>query len=278
MNALLEDVQQNITFALAEDLGEADLTADLIAPDAQAKAHVICRDEAVICGRPWFDAVFAHIEPTTTIHWFITEGDGVKADTRLCTLSGPARALLSGERAALNFLQTLSATATLTRRYAQAIAHTPTKVLDTRKTLPGLRRAQKYAVACGGGKNHRIGLFDAVLIKENHIMSAGSITQAVRSARRLHPQVTIEVETENLEEFREALAAQADIIMLDNYSLQDMRTAVELNQQTIKLEASGGVNLNSIAAIAETGVDYISVGALTKDIQAVDLSMRFEPS
>ncbi len=273
-----EALRERVKCALNEDIGTGDLTADLIPPDTRARAHVLCRERATICGRPWFDEVFHQLNADIHIEWHCEEGDAVDADTRVCSLDGPARELLTGERTALNFLQTLSATATLTRRYAQMIAHTGARVLDTRKTLPGLRLAQKYAVLCGGGKNHRLGLYDAILIKENHIMAAGSITRAVTSARAQHTDTRIEVETENLGEFDEALAAGADIIMLDNYSLDDMREAVRRNAGRTKLEASGGVGPDTLVAIAETGVDYISVGALTKDIKAVDLSMRFEPA
>lgn len=276
---LPENISETVKLALNEDIGLGDVTADLIAADAQSNANVICRDDAVLAGQNWFNEVFHQIDKAIAITWEYQDGDQVPAGSKLCSLSGNARALLSGERAALNFLQTLSATATTTSRYVKAVEGTNARILDTRKTLPNLRMAQKYAVRCGEGKNHRMGLYDMVLIKENHIMAAGSITKAIEQARRLHSQLKVEVETENLEEFDQARKAQADIIMLDNYSLDDMRTAVRLNRDSaIKLEASGGVNLDTVTAIAETGVDYISVGEITKDIKAIDLSMRFDVS
>ncbi len=270
------DLQATVALALAEDVGAGDLTAALIPIDARAEATVISREPAVLCGTAWFDEVFRQLEPGIHIHWQAGDGDRVARDQLLCTLRGPARALLTGERTALNFLQVLSGAATLARRYADAVAGARTAVLDTRKTLPGLRRAQKYAVRCGGCRNHRIGLFDAILIKENHIMAAGSITQAVLTARRLHPGVTLEVEVENLAELEEALRVNPDIIMLDNFDRDTMRRAVETVAGRVKLEASGNVSLDTIRAIAETGVDYISVGSLTKDVRAIDLSMRFK--
>ena len=231
-------------------------------------------------GVAWFNEVFHQIDESVEIKWNFKDGEHVKANEILCTLSGNSRSILSGERAALNFTQTLSATATQTNRYVKLISHTKTKVLDTRKTIPNMRDAQKYAVLCGGGKNHRIGLYDMILIKENHIMAAGSITNAVSQAKELHPTIRVEVETENLEEFREASKAGADVIMLDDFDLETMRIAVEENNARnsgkIDLEASGGVNLDTILPIAETGVDFISVGQITKDVYAVDLSMRFD--
>ena len=253
-----------------------DLTAALIPEDAQAEATVISRESAVLCGVAWFDAVFRQLDPRIHVEWRAADGDRIEPDQRLCTLRGPARAMLTGERTALNFLQALSGTATLARRYADAVAGTGATILDTRKTLPGLRLAQKYAVRCGGCQNHRIGLFDAVLIKENHIMAAGSITNAIATARRLHPGVTVEVEVENLAELEEALAARPDIVMLDNFDLATMAEAVRITAKRVKLEASGNVNFDTVRAIAETGVDYISIGGLTKDVRAVDLSMRFK--
>ncbi len=278
MNTILlpPDLQATVALALVEDIGAGDLTAALIPSESRAEATVISREPAVLCGTAWFDEVFRQLEPHIQIHWQARDGDRVVRDQLLCTLQGPARALLTGERTALNFLQALSGTATLARRYADAVAGTRTAVLDTRKTLPGLRRAQKYAVRCGGCRNHRIGLFDAILIKENHIMAAGSITQAVLSARRLYPGVTLEVEVENLAELEEALRVDPDIIMLDNFDLDTMRRAVATVAGRIKLEASGNVDLDTIRAIAETGVDYVSVGSLTKDVRAIDLSMRFK--
>lgn len=276
MITLPPDLHLVVKRALDEDIGAGDLTAALIPAQTQARAQVLCREQAVICGQAYFEEVFRQLDEGVRVDWTIAEGATVPPDTVLCRLTGPARSILTGERSALNFLQTLSATATKTQRFVQAVAGTGARILDTRKTLPGLRLAQKYAVACGGGQNHRLGLYDAILIKENHIMAAGSITAAVAAARRLHPGVSVEVETENLAELDEALAAGADIVMLDDYSLEDMREAVRRNAGRAKLEVSGGVNLQTVRAIAETGVDYVSVGGLTKDVQAVDLSMRFE--
>jgi len=264
-----------VALYLAEDIGSGDITAKIIPANTRAQATVLTREPMVLCGRAWFEAVFQQLSPEVVIEWLRNEGDAVPADTLLCRLNGPARALLTGERTALNLLQTLSATATITRRYADAVAGTGCKVLDTRKTLPGLRVAQKYAVKCGGCFNHRIGLFDAVLIKENHIVAAGSISEAVRLARS-YGDVPVEVEVENLEEFAQALAALPNRIMLDNFSQADMSIAVERNRGTVELEASGNITLENIRSVAETGVDYISIGALTKNLAAVDLSMRIE--
>jgi nicotinate-nucleotide pyrophosphorylase (carboxylating) len=267
-----------VTRALEEDVGSGDLTASLIPADRMARATVICREPAVLCGRDWFDAVFRKIDPRVAVHWLAEEGARIEPNQTLCELKGPARAILTGERTALNFLQTLSATATAARRYVDAIAGTGTRILDTRKTLPGLRLAQKYAVRVGGGTNHRIGLFDGVLVKENHIAAAGSIAAAVQRAREVAGSALVEVEVENLDELRQALATDVDRIMLDNFTLDDMREAVALTRNSgnrIELEASGNVTLQTIRDIAATGVDYISVGALTKHVQAVDLSMRF---
>jgi nicotinate-nucleotide pyrophosphorylase (carboxylating) len=272
----LPDPNPTVALALAEDVGGGDLTAALIPEDARAEATVISRERAVLCGAAWFDAVFRQLDPRIHIEWGAADGDRVEPNQWLCTLRGPARAMLTGERTALNFLQALSGTATLARRYADLVAGTGATILDTRKTLPGLRLAQKYAVRCGGCQNHRIGLFDAVLIKENHIMAAGSIRNAIATARRLHPGVTVEVEVENLAELEEALAARPDIVMLDNFDLAAMTEAVRLTAKRVKLEASGNVNFDTVRAIAETGVDYISIGGLTKDVRAVDLSMRFK--
>lgn len=265
-----------VALALAEDVGGGDLTAALIPANAQAEATVISRESAVLCGIAWFDAVFRQLDPYISIAWQAADGARVEPNQQLCTLRGPARTLLTGERTALNFLQLLSGTATLARRYADLVAGTNAVILDTRKTLPGLRLAQKYAVRCGGCQNHRIGLFDAVLIKENHIMAAGSISNAIAAARRLHPGITVEVEVENLAELDEALAARPDIVMLDNFDRATMAEAVRITARQVKLEASGNVNFDTVRAIAETGVDYISIGGLTKDVRAVDLSMRFK--
>lgn len=270
-----DTLQEDVRRALAEDVGDGDLTAALIPADRIGEATVISREPAVICGRAWFDAVYRQLDPAVTIQWHVNDGDTVEPDTLLCELSGPARSLVTGERTALNFLQLLSGTATTAHDYAAAVKGTGTQILDTRKTIPGLRQAQKYAVACGGCTNHRHGLFDAILIKENHIMAAGGITAAVQESRRLAPQVTVEVEVETLDELREALDAGADIILLDNFSLADLRRAREITGNRARLEASGNVDEHGLRAIADTGVDYISVGAITKHLRAVDLSMRF---
>lgn len=272
---LLQGLESTVKQALSEDIQSGDVTASLIPETQTAKAKVICREPALICGRPWFDEVFQQLDPDLVIDWHVEEGSYQEADTLLCTLTGNARNILTGERAALNFLQTLSGTATTTRTYAQVLDGTKTDILDTRKTLPGLRLAQKYAVKCGGGRNHRIGLFDQVLIKENHIMAAGSIESAVKTAKSLYPDLLVEVETENLDEVSQALQAQADIIMLDNFSHEDMRRAVEMNKDQAKLEVSGNVTLEMLQKLSEIGVDYISSGALTKNVQSIDLSMRF---
>ena len=258
---------------LNEDIGSGDITASIIADSIHAKAHVISRENMVVCGQAWFDAVFNTLNPEISISWSVSEGSDCKENTLLCTLNGPARDLLTGERTALNLLQTLSATASIARQYADAVAGTQCRVLDTRKTIPGLRNAQKYAVTCGGCFNHRTGLYDGVLIKENHIMAAGSITSAITAARKI-TDVPVEVEVESLDEYSLALAAKPDRIMLDNFSVADMKKAVTINESGIELEASGDITLNNIREIAETGVDFISIGALTKHVKAVDLSMR----
>ena len=260
---------------LDEDIGSGDITAAIIPEATRAIADVVTRDTMVLCGLAWFDAVFKYLDADVSITWYAAEGETVAPGAVLCKLDGAARALLTGERTALNLLQTLSATATVARQYADAVVGTGCKVLDTRKTLPGLRTAQKYAVACGGCYNHRIGLYDGVLIKENHIMAAGSITRAIQAAREL-TSVAVEVEVESLPELVEAIAAKPDRIMLDNFSLDDLRAAVTLNAGAIELEASGNIGLDNIRTIAETGVDYISIGALTKHVKAVDLSMRIK--
>lgn len=259
---------------LEEDIGSGDITAAIIPESMTAEAEVVTREDMVFCGRSWFDAVFKTLDANVKIDWLVAEGEAVSKNTLLCKLSGSARGLLTGERTALNLLQTLSATATVARQYADAVSGTGCKVLDTRKTIPGLRNAQKYAVACGGCYNHRIGLYDGVLIKENHIIAAGSIGAAIRAARELS-SVPVEVEVESMQEFLEAVAAKPDRIMLDNFSLEDMAAAVKLNVG-IELEASGNIDLGNIRAVAETGVDYISIGALTKNVRAVDLSMRIK--
>jgi len=273
---LPEDLQDIVDLALQEDIGSGDITASLIDAACHAEATVLCREQAIICGQPWFDACFSAFDASVRVEWLVSEGSEAGPDTVLCRISGPARSLLTVERTALNFLQTLSAVATETHRYASAIQGSRARILDTRKTLPGLRSAEKYAVSCGGGKNHRMGLYDALLIKENHIMAAGSITAAVREGKTRYPDKPLEVETENLDEFREALEAGADIIMLDNYELDDIREAVAINGGRAKIEVSGNVTLDTIASLSATGIDYISVGALTKNIQAIDLSMRIQ--
>ncbi len=262
--------------ALAEDLGPNgnDPSAALIPENTILRADVLCREAAVICGRPWFDEVMRQLDKSIDIDWRINEGQHVDADTLICSLQGSARHLLSGERTALNFLQTLSATASQTQHYVQAIAGSGAQLLDTRKTLPGLRLAQKYAVRCGGGNNHRIGLFDMIMLKENHILASGSISQAVRRAKEQSPDIAIEVEVETLEELQQALDADIDRILLDNMDLESLRQAVKLTAGRTPLEASGGVELETIRQIAMTGVDYISSGAITKHLQAIDLSMR----
>ena len=260
---------------LEEDIGSGDITAAIIPESMTAEAEVVTREDMVLCGQSWFDAVFKYLDASIKINWLVAEGEAVGKNTLLCKLSGAARGLLTGERTALNLLQTLSATATVARQYADAVSGTGCKVLDTRKTIPGFRNAQKYAVACGGCYNHRIGLYDGVLIKENHIIAAGSIGQAIRAAREL-TSALVEVEVESMQEFLEAVAAKPDRIMLDNFSVEDMVAAVKLNAGAIELEASGNIDLDNIRIVAETGVDYISIGALTKNVRAVDLSMRIK--
>ena len=271
----LKSVDELVATALREDVGDGDVTAALIPETSQSNARVITREAAVLCGRPWFDAVFRQVDPTIRIAWTAAEGQDVDPNQELCRLSGPTRALLTGERTALNFLQTLSGTATVVRQYVRLLDSTATKLLDTRKTLPGLREAQKYAVRCGGGQNHRMGLYDGILLKENHIMAAGSLGGAVRNAKTQYPHLPVETEVESLAELREAIDAGADIALLDNFDLAAMRDAVKLSAGRIRLEASGGLDRDGLRAVAETGVDYISVGALTKHLRAIDLSMRF---
>ncbi len=272
-------VRRDVQRALEEDIGNGDATADLLPSATIANARVITREDAVIAGRAWFDASFKMIDASIVIEWNVDDGNRAHANDVLCTLRGPARALVSGERCALNFLQTLSGTATTTARYVQAVRGTHATILDTRKTLPGLRIAQKYAVRCGGASNHRIGLFDAMLIKENHIAAAGSIEVAVSAARTRHPDLMLEVEVENFDELREALIAGVDRVMLDEFSLDDIRRAVDEVAGRTQIEVSGGVSLEALPQLAATGVDFISVGALTKHVRAIDLSMRivFDP-
>lgn len=260
--------------ALTEDIGGGDITAELIPPDAHLGGSVIAREPGVLCGRDWFDEVFRQLDPKLSIRWFAEDGATLHPDQQLCELSGQARSLLTGERTALNFVQLLSAVATRTHTYVNAVAGNNCRILDTRKTLPGLRLAQKYAVRCGGGTNHRIGLFDAILLKENHIIAAGSIAQAVAQARIQNSDVLLEVEVETLDELEQALQAGADRVLLDNFNLDQLRQAVAQTTGRAELEASGGITLQTIAEIAATGVDFISVGELTKSVGALDLSMR----
>ncbi|WP_285348717.1 carboxylating nicotinate-nucleotide diphosphorylase [Pseudomonas sp. ME-P-057] len=274
LEALTAEIDANVRRALLEDVGSGDITAQLIPAERLAKATVISRDAAVIAGTAWVDAVFRQLDPRVAVHWQVIDGDRVQPNQPLFRLEGPARSLLTGERSALNFLQLLSGVATRARYYADKVADTQVKLLDTRKTLPGLRIAQKYAVACGGCHNHRIGLYDAFLIKENHIAACGGIANAIDAAHKIAPGKPVEVEVENLDELKQALEGGADIIMLDELSLDDMREAVRLTAGRAKLEASGGVTDATLLDIAETGVDYISIGTLTKDVKAVDLSMR----
>ncbi|BDY06660.1 carboxylating nicotinate-nucleotide diphosphorylase [Ferrimonas sp. YFM] len=277
---LENDIRLTVAAALTEDLGglhadEGDITAQLIPAERNAEATIISREEAVFCGKAWVEQVFNQLGGEVALHWHVDDGDLVLPNQVLCELSGPARKLLTGERVALNFVQTLSGVATLVNQYVMKLEGTGTQLLDTRKTLPGLRTAQKYAVTCGGGKNHRIGLFDAFLIKENHIAACGGIGAAIAAARALHADKPVEVEVENLNELQQAIDHGADIVMLDNFDLTMQMQAVELNQGRAKLEVSGNVTIDSIAEFAHTGIDYISVGALTKHVKAVDLSMRF---
>ncbi|MEZ9593908.1 carboxylating nicotinate-nucleotide diphosphorylase [Shewanella sp. 10N.261.52.F9] len=293
---LENDIRLSVKAALDEDLGhketnsshslaqrfDADITAQLIPADKIAQANLITREEGVFCGKAWAEQVFNQLGGEVALHWHVDDGDLVVPNQLLCELEGPARAILTGERTAMNFIQTLSGVATLTKHYVDKLAGTHTRLLDTRKTIPGLRTAQKYAVSCGGGQNHRIGLFDAFLIKENHIMACGSIDKAIKAARALHNDKPVEVEVESIDELTQALDAQSDIVMLDNFDVTMMLEAVELNNsykaqgQGVKLEVSGDVTIETIATFAKTGVDYISVGALTKHVRALDLSLRLK--
>ncbi|GAB2792206.1 carboxylating nicotinate-nucleotide diphosphorylase [Halomonas shantousis] len=274
LDALAEDIRTSAARLLAEDVGPGDITAQLIPARQWAQARVITREPAVLCGVAWVDEIYRRLDAGVTLRWKAADGDALGADQTFLELEGPARSLLTGERAALNLLQCLSGTATRARHYASLVEGTGVRLLDTRKTLPGLRMAQKYAVTCGGGHNHRIGLFDAFLIKENHIAACGGIEAAVQAARKLASDLTVEVEVESLAELAQALEARADVIMLDNFTLDDMREAVRRNAGQATLEASGNVSEATLRAIAETGVDCISIGALTKDVTAIDLSMR----
>ena len=274
---LLDAIRRNVEAALAEDIGSGDLTAQLIPATQAARASIISREAAVLCGTAWFEACFRKLDSQVEIEWFARDGETVAAGQTLAGIGGNGRALLSAERPALNFLQSLSATATATRQYVELAKDTHAKIMDTRKTLPGLRLAQKYAVECGGGKNQRVGLYDGILIKENHIMAAGGIREALELAARIAPPgISIQIEVESLDELEQALAAGAKLILLDNFDPDTLRAAVKLAGTRAELEASGGITLETVRAVAETGVHRISVGSLTKDIKAVDLSMRFE--
>ncbi|MDN5836954.1 MAG: carboxylating nicotinate-nucleotide diphosphorylase [Nitrosospira sp.] len=277
---LAAEIKNNVSQALAEDIGTGDLTARLIPAEETATATVISRENAVLCGIQWLEACFWHLSPEITVHWVAQDGEAISAGQKLCEITGNARVLLTGERTALNFLQLLSAVATQTRRYVDAVAGTGALIVDTRKTVPGLRQAQKYAVKCGGGANHRLGLYDGILIKENHIIAAGSIEHALRAAEKIAaPGVFVQIEVETPDDLRVALNAGVKMILLDNFNLTELREAVTLNARLTDkkavLEASGGITLENVRAVAETGVDRISIGGLTKDIKAVDLSMRF---
>ncbi len=274
LETLKPTIEANVRLAIEEDVSTGDITAELIPESQQATAQIISRDQAVIAGRAWVDEVFKQVDPRVEVEWMVADGDCVPPNTLLFTLQGSARSLLTGERAALNFLQTLSGTATIAKQYSNKVANTSVKLLDTRKTLPGLRLAQKYAVTCGGCYNHRIGLFDAFLIKENHILAAGGIESAISQAKTNHPGKPVEVEVESFDELNQALHAGADIIMLDNFTPDQMREAVALVNGKAKLEASGNITDDTLVSYAETGVDYISIGALTKHCRAIDLSMR----
>jgi len=272
----LASIREDVARALAEDIGTGDVTAALIDAEARARALIICREDAVLAGSPWAEECFRQLDPDMRIEWHCADGDRIAADSVLCELEGNARALVAGERNVLNFLQTLSGTATVTRSYVDAVAGTRAKILDTRKTLPGLRLAQKYAVRCGGGHNHRMGLYDAILIKENHVTAAGGVANAIRAARAASPGVFLDCEVESLDELRDAIGAGADRVLLDEFSDAMLREAVALAAGRVPLEVSGSVNLERVRAIAQTGVDCISIGALTKHVRAIDLSMRFD--
>ena len=270
-----QTVKYDVKRALAEDIGDGDISAQLIDAARQLQTRLVVREDATLCGVAWVEETFRQCDESIFIEWFVDDGDFITADTLVCNISGPARPLLSAERTALNFLQTLSATATITKHYTDLIRHTGCRILDTRKTIPHLRLAQKYAVKCGGGLNHRIGLFDAFLVKENHLAACGSIATAVERARKLKPGVLLEVEVESLDELRQAIDAHVDRALLDNFSIEETRQAVEINHGRIQLEASGNITDQSLIAIAETGVDFVSIGAITKNIRAIDFSLRY---
>ncbi len=275
MKQMMQNISEEITRALKEDLGDGDLTAMLIDPDTQLEVRLLCRESAVLCGSEWFSEAFLQLDPTIHIHWLADDGDKLEADQIVCEINGNARAILSAERTAINFLQTLSATATVTAFYQNLISETNCKILDTRKTIPGLRLAQKYAVSCGGGKNHRTGLYDAFLLKENHLAAAGSMAQACQRAREINNAVLLEVEVESLEQLQQALEAKVDRVLLDNFSIPMLQQAVILANGQLELEASGNITEQNILEVARTGVNFISIGALTKHVKAIDFSLRF---
>ena len=270
------DIASSVRRALSEDIGKGDLTANLVPENKTCHAEVICREEAVLCGSAWFDQVFHQVDETVMVDWMLADGDAIRPGSIVCRISGSSRSVLTGERTALNFLQTLSGTATRTREFARQLGNSKTRILDTRKTIPGLRAAQKYAVTCGGGSNHRTGLYDAILIKENHISSAGGIRPVVTEA--LRSGHAVEIEVENLAQLEEAIEAGANSVLLDNFSIEEMHQAVEINRGRVELEVSGGVEFEQLKQLANTGVDYISIGALTKHLRAVDFSMLFKHS
>ena len=272
-NSLPTDLARIVSLALQEDVGDGDITSLLIADNLQAKAHILCREEAILCGIAWVEETYRNIDSRLQIQWNFKDGDSLKKDAQVAEIIGNARAILTGERTALNFLQTLSGTATITKQYTERLKGTSVILLDTRKTLPGMRNAQKYAVRVAGGSNHRKGLYDAYLIKENHIQSCGNISNAIATARKINPNKVLEVEVQNLEQLSEAISSKPDIIMLDNFELQDIRKAVTINLGNAKLEVSGNINQESLVNVAKTGVDYISVGALTKHCRAIDFSL-----
>jgi len=275
MQSLTEVINKNVHSALEEDMGDGDVTAALIPVNQQLEVRLLCRESAILCGRDWFERAFHSLDKNIAIHWHAADGDQLHRDQVVCQFSGNARAILSAERTALNFLQTLSATATITHQYQSLISETGCRILDTRKTIPNLRLAQKYAVRCGGGMNHRIGLYDAFLLKENHLSASGSMSAAVHLARKSHPDLLLEVEVENLEQLQQAIDNQVDRVLLDNFSLELLNQAVTLNNSRVKLEASGDINPGNVLQVARTGVDFISIGSLTKHIRAVDFSLRF---
>ena len=276
--SMLELIAANVRSALTEDVRDGDVTATLIDGSVRSEAYVISRENAVLCGRAWFDETFFQCDPSCEIKWSLDDGENMKIDQKICTITGNARAMVTAERTALNFLQTLSGTATTTQKHVAEISTTQCRLLDTRKTIPLLRDAQKYAVVCGGGVNHRTGLYDGILIKENHIEAAGSITEAIMQMKTNRPDMKIETEVETLAQLRDAITAGADILLLDNFSIEDIESAVKIADGKVQLEASGGYALEDLASVAATGVDFISVGALTKHVKATDFSMRFTTS